>query len=166
MTSPHGCCAPSVAPRALHCYSFLNGDSQGNFFLSSLAFWAYRVTFWFSDHTVILSDCPSLPFWVPFSFGVYAFPPAASTYSFHVPSFIIMWCWGYDDPEGHSVQLELILQLSWALRKEDRGLRQAVLLSSGAGRLPGTLIGSQGSYGTYEHVSFICDWALSPNQVC
>jgi len=59
------------------------------------------------------------------------------------------------------VQLELSLQLSTTGGKtEDRGFRQAVLLSSGAGRLPGSLTGSQSSYGTSVHVSFDCGWAL------
>lgn len=72
--------------------SSLSGNSEGNCLLSSPAFWTYFIMFWFSDPTVILSGCPSLPFWLPFSFGVCAFPPAASAYSFHVPSFVITWC--------------------------------------------------------------------------
>lgn len=121
----------------------------------------------FGSVTTLLFCQIAHPYHFGFSFGVCTFPPAASTYSCHVSSFITTWFWGYDDPEGHFVQLQLILQMSWALWEKDRGLRQAVLLSSGAVSeiLPGSFTWSQGSYGTSQSVSFYSGWALSPSQV-
>lgn len=81
-------CAPSVALRTLHYYC---GGTLNNFSFPQLS---DCVTFLFSDHT------ESLPFWLPFSFGVCAFPPATSTHSFHIPCFRIMWCWNCNDSES------------------------------------------------------------------
>lgn len=134
MTFPCESCAPLVKLRALHCYC---GSIQDNF---SIPLNFLDVSCFCSVSTV------SLSFWLPFSFGECAFPPATSTCSFHIPFSRIMWCWNCDDSESHSGQLEL--QQNWALPGEDRGFRQGVMLSSGDGRLLGSLRGRQGSSGT------------------
>lgn len=151
---------------ALLLFSLSGGSQVFFFFLFPLQLSGHTASC-FGSVTTLLFCQIAHPYHFGFSFGVCTFPPAASTYSCHVSSFITTWFWGYDDPEGHFVQLQLILQMSWALWEKDRGLRQAVLLSSGAVSeiLPGSFTWSQGSYGTSQSVSFYSGWALSPSQV-